>query len=178
MIRIKKLKRNPGIFVKDNSDFEFQKYKEFIEESLLKHSITVQNITYDLLIRLINYLDLSKVVIEKHKPISRYTNTYGIYLKLDFSDESYGKRKNFTYSLLIFEAITLFEKTYVYIPLVNNDYYDSVIKETNIYKVIRQIYPLFIESFMKLCKQKVSMTFGETKELKEQLENKFKVVLR
>ena len=32
MIRIKKLKKNPGIFVKDNSVFEFDKYRIGVED--------------------------------------------------------------------------------------------------------------------------------------------------
>ncbi len=174
MIRIK---RNPGIFTIDNSTFEFEKYKEYIEEVLLQNSITISNIPYNLLIQLVNNLDLTKVVIEKHKSLSKYTESFGIYLKLDFSDETYGKRKNFTYSILIFEAIMMFSKTYVYVPLVK-DYYDSILNETNIYKVIRQIYPLFIENFVKLCKREISISPSEIKEIKEQLENKFKAILR
>jgi hypothetical protein len=177
MIKILR-KKNPGIFTKDNSNFEFQKYKEYIEDVLLKKSITVQNIPTELLVKLVNNLDLTKIIIEKHKSLSEYSNSYGIYLKLDFSDDSYGRYKNFTYSILIFESLTLFNKTYIYVPIVDNDFYDSISKETNIYKIIKEIYPLFITNFIKLCKQKLSLSSREVLFIEEELNNKFKVVLR
>lgn len=178
MIRIHNIRKNPGIFTKDNSIFEFEKYKEYIEDVLLKKAITLSNIPTELLLKLINNLELAKIVIEKHKSLSDYSTSYGIYLKLDFSDDSYGRYRNFTYSLLTFESLTLFEKTYIYVPLANNEYYDSIEKETNIYKVTKNVYPLFIKSFVKLSKQKISLSPSEILFIEEELNNKFKVILR
>lgn len=172
MIRIK---RNPGIFVKDNSVFEFDKYKEFIEEVLLKQLLTLSNIPTSLLIKLIDNLSNTNILIEKEKT---KPNKFGVFLNLSFFDESYGRNKNFTYSLLIFESISLFDKTYVYVPLIEHDYYDFTTKETNIYLIIKKTYPLFIENLVKLSKNKLKLSSQEISEIKEILKNKFKKVIR
>lgn len=99
-------------------------------------------------------------------------------MNLSFFDDTYGKNRNFTYSLLIFESISLFEKTYVYVPLINNEYYDSVMKEINIHLIIKEIYSLFIENFVKLCKNRLKLTSQEVIEIKEILKEKFKKVIR
>jgi len=172
MIRIK---RNPGIFVKDNSIFEFDKYKEFIEEVLLKQLLTLSNIPTSLLIKLIDNLSNTNILIEKEKT---KPNRFGVFLNLNFFDESYGRNKNFTYSLLIFESISLFDKTYVYVPLIEHEYYDFITKETNIHLIIKKIYPLFIENFVKLSKNKLKLSLQEVSETKETLKEKFKKVIR
>lgn len=173
MIRIKKL--NPGIFVKDNSVFEFDKYKEFVEEVLLKQLLTLSNVPTSLLIKLIDNLSNTNILIEKEKT---KPSRFGVFLNLNFSDDSYGRNRNFTYSLLIFESISLFEKTYVYVPLIEHEYYDSIMKETNIHSIIKEIYPLFIENFVKLSKNKLKLTSQEVVEIKEILKEKFKKVIR
>ena len=173
MIRIKKL--NPGIFVKDNSVFEFDKYKEFVEEVLLKQLLTLSNIPTSLLIKLIDNLSNTNILIEKEKT---KPSRFGVFLNLNFSDDSYGRNRNFTYSLLIFESISLFEKTYIYVPLIEHEYYDFVMKETNIDSIIKEIYPLFIENFVKLSKNKLKLTSQEVIEIKEILKEKFKKVIR
>ncbi len=175
MIRIKKLKKNPGIFVKDNSVFEFDKYKEFIEEVLLKQLLTLSNIPTSLLIKLVDNLSNTNILIEKEKT---KPERFGVFLNLSFFDDTYGRNRNFTYSLLIFESISLFEKTYVYVPLTNNEYYDSIMREKNIHLIIKEIYPLFIENFVKLCKNRLKLTSQEITELKEILKEKFKKVIR
>lgn len=171
MIRIRK---NPGIFIKDNSKFEFEKFKEYVEEVLLKEVITVQNIPYATLNKLITYLDDSQIIIEKSK-----INTNTVYLILNYVNESYGKFKTFTLSMLIFDSITLFDKTYVYLPLFpKKSFEDFVIEETNIYKVIKKIYPLFINTFAELCKQKNLVSSSDLVEVKAILKNKFEKILR
>lgn len=173
MIRISR--KNPGIFVKDNSSFEFDKYRDFIEEFLLKELITVQNISYKYLIKLIDNLDLSKIVIERFKP--NKPEKFAVFLKLDFPDERFGRFKNFTFSLLILESIVLFDKMYVYVPLFPKNKYDFVTKNTNIYSVIRTISDIFIETFVVMCKS-WNISEKEIKEIKELLKDKFKRVLK
>jgi hypothetical protein len=141
----------------------------------LKQLLTLSNIPTSLLIKLIDNLSNTNILIEKEKT---KPSRFGVFLNLNFSDDSYGRNRNFTYSLLIFESISLFEKTYIYVPLIENEHYDSVIRETNIHSIIKEIYPLFIENFVKLSKTKLKLTSQEVIEIKEILKEKFKKVIR